>query len=246
MHHADMSIETSTIRVGELSAYLARPAGGSERGMLLLPMITGIGEQVRAWADELAGRGITALTWDVFHGASTDNTSREDLGAKLGDLRDEAALAEQTALLDHLFGDLGCTSAGVVGWCLGGRFALLLAARDQRLSGVVAYHPTIRVPAPPNHDLDAVALSTDITAPVLVAYPEADAVVSHETFARLQTALQSRPRGATFTQHFPGAEHGFSDASRHGTEVNAEAFKLSWPQTLAFVETLTFGSGPAR
>ncbi|MEU4250968.1 dienelactone hydrolase family protein [Amycolatopsis sp. NPDC026612] len=233
-----MRIETSTVRVGELSAYLARPDGGSASGLLLLPMITGIGEQVRAWAGELAGRGFTALVWDVFHGASTDNTSREDLGAKLGDLRDEAALAEQTTLLDHLLGDLGCRSAGVLGWCLGGRFALLLAARDQRLSGVVAYHPTVRDPAPPNHDLDAVALSTAITAPVLVAYPEADVVVSPETFARLQTALQSRPRGATFTQHFPGAEHGFSDSSRHGTEVNAEAFALSWPQTLAFVDAL--------
>ncbi len=238
MHHADMTFETSTVRVGELSAYLARPDGGSASGMLLLPMITGIGEQVRAWADELAGRGITALAWDVFHGASTDNTSREDLGAKLGDLRDETALAEQTALLDHLLGELGCASAGVMGWCLGGRFALLLGARDQRLSGVVAYHPTIRVPAPPNHELDAVALSTSITAPVLVAYPEADTVVSHETFARLQTALQSRPRGATFSQHFPGAEHGFTDSSRHGSAVNADAFALSWPQTLAFLDTL--------
>jgi carboxymethylenebutenolidase len=237
-YRADMRIETSTVRVGELSAYLARPDGGSASGMLLLPMITGIGAQVRAWAGELAGRGITALAWDVFHGASTDNTTREDLGAKLGELRDEAALAEQAVLLDHLLGDLGCTSAGVMGWCLGGRFALLLAARDQRLSGVVAYHPTVRDPAPPNHDLDAIALSTSITAPVLVAYPEADAVVSHETFARLQTALQARPRGATFTQHFPGAEHGFSDSARHGTEVNAGAFALSWPQTLAFVDTL--------
>ncbi|MDT7797727.1 MAG: carboxymethylenebutenolidase [Actinomycetota bacterium] len=243
MHHpgryrADMSIETSTTRVGDLSAYLARPAGGSEFGMLLLPMITGIGEQVRAWADELAARGITTLTWDVFHGASTDNTSRDILGEKLGELRDDVALAEQTALLDHLLGELGCTKAGVMGWCLGGRFALLLGARDQRVSGVVAYHPTIRVPAPPSHDLDAVALSTEITAPVLVAYPEADVVVSHETFGRLQAALQSRPRGATFSQHFPGAEHGFTDSSRHETAVNADAFALSWPQTLAFLDAL--------
>lgn len=237
-YRADMSIETSTTRVGDLSAYLARPAGGSGAGMLLLPMITGIGEQVRAWADELAGRGITTLTWDVFHGASTDNTSREDLGAKLGELSDEVALTEQTALLDHLLGDLGCTSAGVMGWCLGGRFALLLAARDQRLSGVVAYHPTVRDPLPPNHTLDTVALSTAITAPVLVSYPEADTVVSHETFDRLQAALQSRATGATFTQHFPGAEHGFSDSSRHGTAVNADAFALSWPQTLAFLDAL--------
>ena len=76
-----MSIETSTVRVGDLSAYLARPTTGSMSGMLLLPMVTGIGEQVRAWADELAERGFTALAWDVFHGISTDNTPREELAA---------------------------------------------------------------------------------------------------------------------------------------------------------------------
>ena len=78
-----MSIETSTVRVGDLSAYLARPTTGSTSGMLLLPMVTGIGEQVRAWADELAERGFTALAWDVFHGISTDNTPREELAAKV-------------------------------------------------------------------------------------------------------------------------------------------------------------------
>ena len=83
-----MSIETSTVRVGDLSAYLARPTTGSTSGMLLLPMVTGIGEQVRAWADELAERGFTALAWDVFHGISTDNTPREELAAKVGELRD--------------------------------------------------------------------------------------------------------------------------------------------------------------
>ena len=233
-----MSIETSTVRVGDLSAYLARPTTGSTSGMLLLPMVTGIGEQVRAWADELAERGFTALAWDVFHGISTDNTPREELAAKVGELRDEQAIAEQTALLDHLLGELGCTTAGVMGWCLGGRFALLLAAREPRLSGVVAYHPTVRIPAPPNHDLDAVELAQRITAPVVLIYPEADTIVSREAFDGLQTALHSRSEGATFTQFFPGAEHGFSNAARHGNPVNAEAYALSWPQTLAFLDML--------
>ena len=232
-----MSIETSTVRVGELSAYLARPAGGSEFGVLLLPMITGIAGTIRDWAEELAGRGITALAWDVFHGASIENTSFEDLSQKLGELRDEPALAEQTALLDHLLGELGCTKAGVMGWCLGGRFALLLGAQEERLAGVVAYHPTVRNPPPPNHGLDTVELAASIPSPVLVAYPEADTLVSHEVFGELQQALQGRT-APTFTQYFPGAEHGFSDPSRRAKPVNADAFRLSWPQTLAFLDTL--------
>jgi carboxymethylenebutenolidase len=233
-------IETSTISVADLSAYLARPAGGgSDAGVLLLPMITGIGDQLRDWADALADTGITALAWDPFHGRSTDNSSREELSALLAKLDDETALQEQTTLVDHLLGELGCTRVGTIGWCLGGRFALLLAARDSRLVSAVAYHPVVPSKPAPNHTLDPVAAVAGVGVPVMVLYPSADSIVSVEAFGLLQTALQSRAAGATITHFYPGAEHGFADRSRHGNEVNAAAFKLSWPQVLAFLQTTT-------
>ncbi|MEC3978934.1 dienelactone hydrolase family protein [Amycolatopsis sp. H20-H5] len=234
-----MNIETSTIRIGELGAYLARPEGGSEAGMLLLPMITGIGERVRHFADEIARTGVTALAWDTWHGDSTDDTSRDELATRLGTLDDDVCLAEQHALADHLFGELGCTKAGVIGWCLGGRFALLLAARDPRLAGVVAYHPTILETPPPHHRLDAVESAASITAPVLVLYPEADTLVTRPVFDRLQASLQSRAAGASLLHIYPAAQHGFSDSIQHGNPVNKAAYELSWPQALAFVKTTT-------
>jgi carboxymethylenebutenolidase len=223
-----------TVRVGEQDAYLARVG---HAGMLLLPMITGIGEQVRSWADELAGEGITALVWDPFKGRSTDNSTREELSGLLAQLDDDAALAEQTELLDYLTDELGCSRPGVIGWCLGGRFAFLLAARDHRLSNVIAFHPTTPSQLRPNQTYDAIGEATGITAPVLVSYPSADAAVPNADFEALQTALQARAAGATFTQYFPGAEHGFSDSGRHDKPVNADAFKLAWPQALAFMKS---------
>jgi carboxymethylenebutenolidase len=203
---------------------------------LLLPMITGIGEQIRAWADELAGRGITALTWDPFEGRSTDNATRDELAELMGGFDDDAKLAEQVALLDHLLGELGCTKAGVIGWCLGGRFALLLAARDHRLASVTAFHPTTPAALKPNHTYDAIADAAAITAPVLVVYPGSDAAVSVADFEALQASLQGRATGATIAHFYPGAEHGFTDRSRQDKQVNADAFKLSWPQALNFID----------
>lgn len=223
-----------TVTVGEQDAYLARVG---RVGMVLLPMITGIGEQVRAWADELAGEGITALAWDPFKGRSTDNATREELSAMLREMDDDTALGEQRALLDYLFDELGCSKVGVIGWCLGGRFAFLLAARDQRVANVVAFHPTVPSDRPPHHTYDAIAESAGITAPVLVSYPSADAAVPNADFETLQTVLQARTAGATFTQYFPGADHGFSDKSRHDKDVNADAFRLAWPQALAFMKS---------
>jgi carboxymethylenebutenolidase len=207
--------------------------------MLLLPMITGIGEQLRTWADELAGRGITALVWDPFKGRSSDNSTTDELAALLTGLDDDTVLAEQVALLDHLYGELGCTKVGTIGWCLGGRFALLLGAREHRLVNVIGFHPTVPSELRPNHSYDAIADSIGITAPVLIAYPGADRAVPVADFEALQTALQSRETGATITQFYPGADHGFSDSSRQDKAVNADAFRLSWPQALAFIDATT-------
>jgi carboxymethylenebutenolidase len=225
-----------SVQVGEQEAYLARVG---RAGMLLLPMITGIGQQVRDWADELAGEGITALVWDPFKGRSTDNSSREELSALLSEMDDDKALAEQAELLDYLVGELGCSKVGVIGWCLGGRFAFLLAARDHRVANVVAFHPTVPSQLPPHHSYDAIAEAAAITAPVLVSYPSADVAVPNADFEALQTVLQARTTGATFTQYFPGADHGFSDKSRHDKPVNADAFRLAWPQALAFMRSTT-------
>lgn len=227
-----------TVRVGEQDAYLARVG---RAGMLLLPMITGIGEQVRAWADELAGEGITALVWDPFKGRSTDNATRDELSALLGEMNDDTVLAEQAELLDYLTGELGCTKVGVMGWCLGGRLALLLGARDRRLVNVISFHPTVPSQLAPQHTYDAIAEAGAITAPVLVSYPSADALVSNADFEALEASLQSRPTGATFTQYFPGAEHGFTDRSRQEKPVNADAYRLAWPQALAFIRATTAG-----
>ncbi|MFD7153143.1 dienelactone hydrolase family protein [Kribbella sp. NPDC059898] len=223
-----------TVTVGEQGAYLARVG---RAGMLLLPMVTGIGEQLRAWADELAGEGITALAWDPFKGRSTDNATIDELSGMLRQMDDDAALAEQSALLDYMFDELGCDKVGVIGWCLGGRFAFLLGARDQRVANVVAFHPTVPSDRRPHHTYDAIAEAAGITAPVLVSYPSADTAVPNADFETLQTVLQARTTGATFAQYFPGADHGFSDKSRHGKDVNADAFRLAWPQALAFMKS---------
>lgn len=233
-------INNSMTSVAGLTTYLARPAGGSSAGMLLLPMITGIGAQVRDWADELARSGITALSWDPWEGRpGSDETPMDVLYSWLRELDDEKCLADQARLLDHLLGELGCTRVGAIGWCLGGRFALLLGGRDARLANVIAYHPTVPGEPAPNHTLDAAEHCASIQAPVLMLYPGADDLVPPESFHRLQAALQSRAAGPSMVHIYPGAEHGFSSSRRHSSPVNAEAFALSWPQVTSFIHATT-------
>lgn len=233
-------IETSYLDVHGLNAYLARPAGGSSAGMLLLPMITGISEHIRAWAQELAGRGITALSWDQWRGRpSSDETSFDELAQWGSELVDDECLAEQRTLLDHMFTELGCARVGTMGYCMGGRYALLLGAVEPRLANVVAYHPTVPLPPRPNHTTDAVAATANIAAPVMMLYPGADNLVPMESFRNLRDALESRESAASIVHLYPGAEHGFTASFRHGNPVNKAAFDVSWPQVLAFIDATT-------
>src|SRR5690606_38786762 len=112
-------IDTSNVRVDGLNAYLAAPRESTGAGMLLLPMITGIGTRVREFADELAAAGVTTLSWDPFDGVSMDDTPRETMVELMNNLDDETCLAEMRTLLDHMFGELGLEQVGVVGYCLG-------------------------------------------------------------------------------------------------------------------------------
>ncbi|MDR7304402.1 dienelactone hydrolase family protein [Haloactinomyces albus] len=232
-------ITTSHITANSLRAYLSRPQEDSGAGMLLLPMITGIGEQLREFADDIAGAGVTALSWDPWHGPSSDDTSREELHRLLTELDDETVLAEQGRLLEYMFGTLGLRRVGVIGWCLGGRFAFLLAGRDQRVANVVAYHPTVPIPPAANHTLDTVEHAGRIQAPVMMLYPGADSMVPRESFDNLQTALNNRETGPSIVHLYPGAEHGFSDRGRQNKQVNADAYAQSWPQALEFITATT-------
>lgn len=229
-------------RSGNLRAFLARPLGGSSGGMLLLPMITGINDQVREYAEDIAATGVTALVWDPWHGHSADETSREQLVEWMGELQDDAVLAEMNTLLEHAFGELGLSKVGVIGWCLGGRLALILGGGDPRVANVVAYHPSIFVPAPPNHTADAVESASRIAAPVMILHAGADTIMSTETFGELQAALQGRTAGASIISVFPGAEHAFSSRARHTNPVNSAAYAVSWPQVLRFIGDTVLGS----
>ncbi|WP_031466449.1 dienelactone hydrolase family protein [Sciscionella sediminilitoris] len=224
------------VRIGDLNAHLAEPEGGSSGGMLLLPMIDGIGARVRTFAEDIANAGVTTLCWDVFHGASSDTHAHEDLFGMLAQLDDATAIGEQRALLEYMFGELGLRKVGVIGYCLGGRFALLLGAADQRVANVIAYHPTVPSEPAPNHSLDPFAEARRIGAPAMVHYPGQDTLVPRESFERLREGLESRAEADTITHLYPLAEHGFSNNTRHENPVNLVAYERSWPQTLEFIK----------
>ena len=225
---------TETIARDRVHGFIAH-ADKAIGGVLVLPTITGVDPAMRTLAQELAGAGMTALVWDPFPGDAPPPTEHPALMARANTLNDDLAEANMSACIDHMLGPLRLSSVAVLGFCLGGRYSLLLAAHDKRLAACVAFYPSVRVPMKPNETRDAVALAPQIVCPVQLVQAGGDQVIVFPTFLKLREALETR-KAATIAQLHPGAVHSFRRGDFQSDPANAAATRISWPPALAFLQ----------
>jgi carboxymethylenebutenolidase len=116
---------------GTCSGYLAVPAEtpGPWPGVVVIHEAFGLNDDIRKKADEFAAHGYLALAPDLFDGKSWIKCIRSafmQMRAGHG-----AAFTALDAARSFLAGRPDCTGkTGVIGFCMGGGFALLCAPRD--------------------------------------------------------------------------------------------------------------------
>jgi len=224
-------IRTENVAAGRVNGHIAH-APNPLGGVLLLPTISGIDRFVIERSAQLADLGLTTFGWDPFPGepATDDVQTAMKRASKLND----GLVDVMSECVDYMKESLNLSAVAVLGFCLGGRYALLHAAKDGRLAACVAFYPSIRETPKPNETLDAVTLAHQIACPVHLVYAGADNVFLQPTFARLREALEPRP-AATTVQVQPGAVHSFMRPELQSEPANASATLLSWPQAVAFL-----------
>jgi carboxymethylenebutenolidase len=220
----------TTIDLDGASGFLVR-AQHAKGGVLLLPTIYGVNAFAREYASSLAAAGLTTLIWDPYAGDALP-ASFEEARKRGTQLRDMPSLDAMAICVDHLLGELRLDAVGTIGFCLGGRYGLLLAARESRIGACVSVYPTISSPKGENQDEDAVVRAGEIQCPVQLVYPGKDHITTGETFHRLQDTLQNRD-AATVVQLFPAAEHGFMHMAG---AVNEAADRRARPVIGAFLQ----------
>jgi carboxymethylenebutenolidase len=120
--------------------------------------------------------------------------------------------------------DVRANRIGSIGWCMGGKFSLLLATEEPTLAAAVAYYG-----APPT---DAAA-NARIKAPVLGNYGAEDKGPSPEQVAAFEAALKKSGK-AVDAKVYPGAGHAFANPNNPWNGYREAAAKDAWSRTTAF------------
>lgn len=215
---------TFTSNGGTAEGYLATPASGSGPGVVVIQEWWGLVPHIRDVADRFAAEGFTALAPDLYRG---DSTSEPDEAGKLMmALNIEQAAKDLSGAVDLLTERTGSAAVGVVGYCMGGGLALVLACH--RPDAVAAAAPYYGVIPWPSAQPDVSALE----AKVVGEYAELDDFASPEATRALETQLRELGKDATLHIH-PGTQHAFFNDDRpdvydeaHAAEAFARTVEL--------------------
>jgi len=189
-----------------LRGYLASPVGtGPWPAVVMIHEVFGLDDVMRGHADRLAGLGYLTLAVDLFSvgGArrclvSTMRTLSRGHGR---------AFADISAARDYLAGSPDCTGKiGVVGFCMGGGFALL-SAGDGYAAAAVNYGQLPR-------DLDEALADA---CPIVASYGGQDRRLRGS--ASLLDAALDKAGVIHDVKEYPAANHAFLNDTETGPRI---------------------------
>jgi carboxymethylenebutenolidase len=199
--------------------YLALPASGTGRGVLVLHAWWGLTSVFTAVCDRLAEAGFVALAPDLYNGRTA--TTREQAEQLSSTLNDEATYA----LINRAIAELQTQPEGegrpigVVGFSLGGGWALSL---NRGVGAVVIYYATV--------PLEYVA----VTAPIMGHFAESDEFEPLDNVRQFEQALRAKELIVDF-HIYPKTQHWFSESNQPGYYDPAAA-DLAWQRTIDFLQ----------
>ena len=212
------------------SGYLAKPATGSGPGVLVIQEWWGLDAGIKEMADRLAQAGFVALAPDLYHGEVAGHDEMDKASHLMQSLPPDRAGRDMSGAVDYLATHPSVTSKGigVVGFCMGGMLAFIIAAnRGDKVTAVVPFYGFPQGPAEPDW--------SKLTAAVSGHMAENDSFFSPQAAHALEAKLRGMGKRVTLTVH-PGTGHAFMGPHNALGTFNADVAAKVWPQAISFLK----------
>jgi len=122
---------------GAATGYLAMAASPDAPGVVVIQEWWGLIDQIKGVCDRLADAGFSALAPDLYGGRVVPLHEPDDAAKEMMSLQLESAAADMSGAVELLRQRTGHPKLGVLGFCMGGGLALVLAARRPDAISVV-------------------------------------------------------------------------------------------------------------
>lgn len=237
-----MAAKWETLQVSDgttTQAYVASPDGpGPFPGVVISQHLGGIDQFIQETAVRLAGEGYVAIAPDLYHRLDPveGESTPEKLLARLVNLTDVGVIADTNAAIDYLKASPLCTDGiGLVGFCMGGRIAYMMAGVNSGLKAVISFYGsrtkenwgTDPLPTPFERLADAYC-------PILGFFGEDDKDPNPEQMRELSAELARYGKPHEF-HSYPNAAHAYMNYT-NPQAYREDASKASWPIAIEFFE----------
>ena len=215
------------------SGYLVTPASGSGPGILVIQEWWGLDSGIKESANRLGAAGYVALAPDLYHGELAQHDEMDKASRLMQKLPPDRAARDMSGAIDYLAQHPAVSGRGlgVVGFCMGGMLAFLIAAnRPDQIKACVPFYGFPQGATEPDW--------TKLTAVVSGHMAEHDTHFSPEAARALEAKLRGMGKNVTLTVH-PGTGHAFMGPHNALGTLNTALAGQIWPQVIAFLhETL--------
>ncbi|PSB47337.1 dienelactone hydrolase family protein [Chamaesiphon polymorphus] len=222
----------------DLPGYYVTPVGtGKFPAVIVLMEAFGLNKWCRSVCDRLAQSGFAAIAPDFYRGATYAYTDVAGAVAKLKSLDDNAVMSDIGKSIDFLAGksEINANGIGVVGFCMGGRYAFLTnATYPTKIKAAISFYGG-GIDAAPENSMGRKSLLDRVTSmqsPIMLMYGSEDNMIAADEHGRIATAL-SKAKKRYILNLFPNAGHGFMSSDRQASYAPA-AEAEAWLMTTGF------------
>jgi carboxymethylenebutenolidase len=213
------------------SGYLVTPKSGSGPGVLVIQEWWGLDSGIKRMTDRLGADGFVALAPDLYHGELAGHTEMDKAGKLMQSLPPDRAARDMSGAIDYLASrkDVTGSGIGVVGFCMGGMLAFLIAAnRPDKVKAAVPFYGFPQGASEPDW--------TKLQASIRGHMAERDDFFPPDKARALEARLRGMGKDVSFTVH-PGTGHAFmGDHNALGT-YNVKLAETIWPEVVSFLKS---------